>query len=48
MKVVQDGIAARMPNARRVTLDGAGHMGPITHAAEVATEIRKTLALAPD
>ena len=47
MKVVQDGIAARMPNARRVTLDGAGHMGPITHAAEVANEIRKTLALAP-
>ena len=44
MKTVQDGLAARMPRARRVTLESAGHMGPITHAAEVATEIRKTLA----
>lgn len=44
MHVVQDGLAARMPRARRVTFDAAGHMGPITHPAEVAAEIRKTLA----
>ncbi len=44
MKTVQDGLAARIPNARRVTFESAGHMGPITHAAEVAAEIRKTMA----
>ena len=44
MHVVQDGLAARLPRARRVTFADAGHMGPITHAAEVAAEIRKTLA----
>jgi pimeloyl-ACP methyl ester carboxylesterase len=47
MKTVQDGLAARIPNARRVTFEEAGHMGPITHAREVAAEIRKTLAGAP-
>lgn len=47
MKTVQDGLAARIPNARRATLAAAGHMGPITHAAEVAAEIRKTMAKAP-
>ncbi len=44
MKTVQDGLAARIPTARRVTLATAGHMGPITHARDVAAEIRKTLA----
>ena len=46
MKVVQNGIAARMPNARRVTFQGQAHMGPITHAADVAREIGVTLAQA--
>ncbi|MCW8843760.1 MAG: alpha/beta hydrolase [Rhodobacteraceae bacterium] len=44
MRVVQNGLAAKMPRARRVCIAGAGHMGPITHPAEVATEIRKTLS----
>lgn len=44
MKVVQDGLAARMPNARRVTFEGQAHMGPITHPKEVAREIAITLA----
>ncbi|WP_299352339.1 alpha/beta hydrolase [uncultured Shimia sp.] len=44
MKVVQDGIAARIPNARRVTFAGQAHMGPITHASDVAREIAVTLA----
>ena len=44
IQIVQDGIAARIPGARRVTIEGAGHMGPITHAAEVAREIAVTLA----
>lgn len=44
MQVVQDGIAARIPGARRVTFAGQAHMGPITHAADVAREIGVTLA----
>jgi len=33
---VNDAIAARLPNVRAVTLQGVGHMGPITHPTEVA------------
>ncbi|MBO9477647.1 alpha/beta fold hydrolase [Shimia sp. R11_0] len=36
-----DGLAASLQTARRVTIAGAGHMGAITHAAEVAAEVRK-------
>lgn len=36
---VQDAIAARIQRAQRVTIDRAGHMGPITHAADVAAAI---------
>jgi pimeloyl-ACP methyl ester carboxylesterase len=43
MHVVQDGIAARLRNARRVTFDGMAHMGPVTHPKSVAAEIRATL-----
>lgn len=38
-------LAARLPDATRQTLPGAAHMGPITHPAEVATEIRRHLGL---
>ncbi len=44
IKVVQDGIAQRMPNAHRVSFDGLTHMGPITHPALIAREIRGFLA----
>jgi pimeloyl-ACP methyl ester carboxylesterase len=33
----------RLPDARRVSVDGAGHMVPITHPAEVAEAIRDFL-----
>jgi pimeloyl-ACP methyl ester carboxylesterase len=39
MKVVQDGLAERIKGAKRVTIEGAGHMGPITHPSEVARHI---------
>ncbi|MEQ9694898.1 alpha/beta hydrolase [Shimia sp. SDUM112013] len=39
MKVVQDGIAARVHGARRKTFEGLAHMGPITHPKTVAAEI---------
>ncbi len=32
-------LAATMPDCHVATLEGAGHMGPFTHAAEVAVEI---------
>ncbi|MEW9919658.1 alpha/beta fold hydrolase [Marimonas sp. MJW-29] len=38
-----DGLAARMPNAVQSVIEGAGHMAPITHPAEVAAAIRRIL-----
>ena len=43
MDEIQSTLMARLPNARRVTISGAGHMVPITHAVEVAAEIRDFL-----
>lgn len=43
MPIVQDALAARIPNARRMTLSGAGHMGVITHPDAVAAEFAKQL-----
>ena len=37
---IQKGLEARLPNASRHIVAGAGHMAPITHAAEVASIIR--------
>ncbi|KIN62048.1 Hydrolase, alpha/beta fold family [Sulfitobacter noctilucicola] len=34
-----DGLLARLPNATGAVIKGAGHMAPISHPAEVATEI---------
>lgn len=42
--VIQAGLAARLPNARRAVLRGAGHMAPMTHPDAVAREIRTLLA----
>ncbi len=33
---VQDRLEARMPNTQRARIEGAGHMTPLTHPAEVA------------
>jgi pimeloyl-ACP methyl ester carboxylesterase len=41
---INDGLAARLPDCRRVRLDGAGHMGPVTHPGAVAAEIRGFLS----
>lgn len=34
------GLARRLPNAREVVIDGAGHMAPITHPTEMAALLR--------
>lgn len=38
--MINDALARRLPDARRVMVSGAGHMVPITHAPQVAREIR--------
>lgn len=37
---MQETLERTFPNARRVRVPGAGHMAPITHAAQVAADIR--------
>ncbi|MGB3245090.1 MAG: alpha/beta hydrolase [Sulfitobacter sp.] len=44
IKAVNAGLARRLGNAREAVITGAGHMGPITHPAEVAAEIKLLLA----
>ena len=41
---INDGLAARLPEARRVRIADAGHMGPITHPQPVADAIRGFLS----
>ena len=40
---VNDGLAARIPGARQAVVEGAGHMAPISHPAEVADAFRKVI-----
>ncbi|QYX57708.1 alpha/beta hydrolase [Roseovarius sp. SCSIO 43702] len=40
---INEGLAARLPHARRSVIAGAGHMGPITHPSQVASEILRFL-----
>lgn len=40
---IAEGLAQVIPNLRRVEIPGAGHMVPITHAAEVSAAIRDFL-----
>lgn len=43
---VHAGLAARLPDARDVTIPGAGHMAPLTHPQAVARAIADTLSRA--
>jgi pimeloyl-ACP methyl ester carboxylesterase len=40
-RLIADGLARLLPASRLVTIAGAGHMGPMTHAAEVAQTIAR-------
>ncbi len=44
---VNEGLAARLPDARSVVVPGAGHMLPITHPIETAALVRDLFARAP-
>ncbi len=41
---VNVGLAARLPNAQSVVIEGAGHMLPITHPMETAAELGRLFA----
>lgn len=41
---INDGLAARMPNAVQSVIEGAGHMAPISHPVEVAKAVRGLLS----
>ena len=45
--VINDGLARRLRDAQNHVVQGAGHMLPISHPAETATELRALFARAP-
>ncbi|WP_232825544.1 alpha/beta fold hydrolase [Albibacillus kandeliae] len=45
--VVNDGLAARLPQARNVVVEGAGHMLPVSHPVETARELKSLFETAP-
>ena len=44
IRAINDGLAKRLPEARRACIADAGHMGPITHPQAVADAIRAFLS----
>ena len=40
---INEGLAARLPKVERAVIAGAGHMVPLTHAKQVATEVLRFL-----
>jgi pimeloyl-ACP methyl ester carboxylesterase len=40
---INDGLEARLPNASQAVIDGAGHMAPLSHPAQVSDAIRGLL-----
>ncbi|MBT9382618.1 alpha/beta hydrolase [Pseudooceanicola sp. CBS1P-1] len=42
---INDALAALLPRARRQVFEGAGHMGPITHAPAVAEALRDFIGI---
>ena len=38
-RVIAEGLSRLLPASRLLTVDGAGHMGPLTHAPEVSALI---------
>lgn len=47
VRVVNDGLARRLPDAGNVVVEGAGHMVPISHPAETAAHLRHLFDRAP-
>lgn len=47
IQVINDGLSARLPNITRAVIMDAGHMAPVTHANQVAAELRRFLQANP-
>ena len=47
VKVINDGLARRLPDAENRDVDGAGHMVPITHPSQTAKLLADLFARAP-
>lgn len=45
IEAVSESLAARLPRAERAMIVGAGHMAPLTHSKQVASEIGRFLSL---
>jgi pimeloyl-ACP methyl ester carboxylesterase len=45
-RIIAEGLAELLPDSRLVVIKGAGHMGPLTHAAEVAQLIVEHIVVA--
>lgn len=43
-RVIAEGLSKLLPASRLSVIDGAGHMGPLTHAPEVSALIREHIA----
>jgi pimeloyl-ACP methyl ester carboxylesterase len=43
-RVISEGLSELLPASRLVAIDGAGHMGPLTHAPEVSALIARHIA----
>ncbi|MGD9293315.1 MAG: alpha/beta hydrolase [Roseobacter sp.] len=46
VSIINGALARRLPHATRATIDGAGHMAPVTNAPAVATLMRQHLQMA--
>ncbi|MEO0750488.1 MAG: alpha/beta hydrolase [Pseudomonadota bacterium] len=42
--IIHDSLSGRLPNVTRAVIMGGGHMSPITHAGQVASEVLRFLA----
>lgn len=47
MPVIIDGLSARLPNSTAFTIEGAGHMAPITHPQETAAHMKELFSRVP-
>jgi pimeloyl-ACP methyl ester carboxylesterase len=47
-RVIAEGLANLLPASRSMTVDGAGHMGPVTHPAEVSALMVQHIVAAED
>jgi len=43
-RIIAERLAELLPDSRLLVIDGAGHMGPFTHASEVAALIVRHIA----